>query len=121
MSQSGPSTRAARSTKSANNATPTEVFAARRTATCLAAAKMRSSERSSRPVVPTRIGMPAAVEARLERGGRGEVDQHVATILVDRKAGIVGNCLGNGMAHAAVRREEADADGLVGSSHGKLS
>src|SRR5947209_16451791 len=71
-SQSGPSTVAARSTRSARRATPNEVFGARSTAMCFAAAAIRSPALSSSPVVPMRIGSPAEVaRSRLDCNAAG--------------------------------------------------
>ena len=86
-----------------------------------AAAAMRWSARSSSPVVPTRIGMPAAMaRSRLwpSAAGDGEIDQHVAMVGVDREAGIGGDRLGDRAAHAAVGGEQGQADGLSVGAHG---
>ncbi len=66
-------------------------------------------------------GGHGAVEARPQRRRRGEVDQHVAMLLVERKAGIVSDRRGDRPAHAAVGRDEADPDWLVGGAHDKSS
>src|SRR3954453_22894042 len=57
------------------------------------------------------------VEAGAKRGGRREIDQYVGVILIDREAGIFAYRLGDRLAHPAVRRDEADADRLVGRAH----
>ena len=44
----------------------------------------------------------------LERGGRGEIQQHVAVVLIYRKAGVVGSRGGDRLAHTSVGRDEAN-------------
>ena len=73
-----------------------------------------SSSKAGRADQDRDRGRDRAVEARLERVGRGEIDQHVAMILVDREAGVLGDGGGDRLAHAAIGREQADADRLVG-------
>ncbi len=75
---------------------------------------------TGRPDEDRDIGRYGAVEARLQRGRRGEIDQHIAMVLVDRKSGVIAHRLGDGFAHPAVRSNQADADGLVGRAHGSL-
>ena len=67
--------------------------------------------------------MPAgnrAVEAGLQRGGDGEIDQHVAMVWIDREAGIFGDRGGDRAAHAAVGGEKGEADRLLVGAHGRL-
>ena len=59
-----------------------------------------------------------AVEARLERGGGGEIDDDVAMILVDGKTAIILGGLRDGAAHPAVGRDQGQADRLVSTAHG---
>ena len=64
--------------------------------------------------------MPAATaRSRLacKRRRRGEIDEHVAMVLVEREARVLGDGRGDRLAHAAVGRDEADADRLVGGAH----
>ena len=82
-----------------------------------------ASARSSSPVVPTRIGMPAATaRSRLlaERGGGREIDQHVAMVGIDREAGVGGGRLGDGAAHAAVGGEQGEANRLAVGAHERV-
>ena len=60
-----------------------------------------------------------AIKAGFERVGRGEIDQHVAMILIDRERRVCLNRLGNRPAHSTVRRDEAEADRLVGGAHAR--
>ena len=103
---------------------PSDVLGAWITATVLRGLLDRRVMSGWRPVVPTRIGTFAgdrAVEARPERVGRREIDQHVAMVLIDREAGIFRDGLGDRLAHAPVGRDQADADRLVGGAHDSRS
>ena len=56
---------------------------------------------------------PDALQASLDRAISGGIP-----ILVDFEAGLLGSHPLDGLAHAPVRREQADADRLVGGAHG---
>ena len=121
MSHSGPSTLAARSTRSDSKATPSDVFAALEHGNVLRGGRNPPAceiVEAGRPDQDRDAAGNRPVEAGLQPGRRREIDEHVAMILVDREAGIFGDCGGDRAAHPAVRSEKADADRLLVSAHG---
>ena len=62
-------------------------------------------------------GRNRAFKAGLERRSGGEVDEHVAMILVDQEARILSSRRGDRLAHAPVRGDQADPDRLLGGAH----
>ena len=62
-------------------------------------------------------GRDCAVEALLERGGGGEIDQNVAMIVIESETRILGDGEGDRLAHPPIGREQGDADGLLVGAH----